>query len=316
MNEKPVIYCYPIKANAYIAKSINLWQSMGYNVRSCWKDLWRDRRAPRRDKIVILNWYEDWMFQSSRPKVLSLVWACALVLYFRVASSGIIWVRHNFKSHVAGRVSIPHRILIALLKATARRTVTHRPVAQFGSVVIPHPLVVLPEHVAPERDIEFLWFGMVRRYKALDQLLQIWPAERRLLILGRSDEAQLTAELQAIIASRKLNVDWQDRYIPDDELNEVLSRTKYVVMSHEDQSMIVSGVFYHAIAQGANILIRDSEFARATSAMHDFVHVYEDVTLADAMVQLQHTPPQRVVAAARQAYGDEPCRSAWETLFE
>lgn len=318
MSAVPLIYCYPYTdvGNTYINKNVDLWRSLGCEVRRCPGDLWRDRSLPRARKTVVLNWYEDWMLGGSRPRWISLMIALALLLWVRVATANIIWVRHNFKPHDLARPHWANQLLAWVLGKTARVVVTHRPVPGLASVVVPHSLVQdgagSGQH---ERDIEFLCFGVVRRYKALDTLLQAWPPERPLLILGKSNDAELTAGLQAIIAERGLRVRWENRFIPDQELNDALLRTKYVVLAHEDKSMIVSGAFYHAIACGANVLIREGEFARYNAGIHSFVGTFDMQTLAQNMLDLSYVAPEAVVQEAQRTYGDDVCRQSWARLF-
>lgn len=312
-----IIYCYPYTniGNAYINKNVALWRSLGCTVRAFPGGLWPDRRLPRARKTVVLNWYEDWMLGGTRPQWVSLAFALSLLLLFRVSAANMIWVRHNFKPHEQVRPRWSNRILAWALGRLADTVVTHRPVAQLASTVVPHTLVQDGADLGAERDIEFLCFGLVRRYKALDVLLQAWPQERALVIMGKSSDVELTASLNAIIAARGLNVRWENRYIPDQELNEALLRTKYVVLAHEDKSMIVSGAFYHAIACGANVLIRAGQFADYNAGLHSFVSTFTMETLAQDMQRLHYVAPQAVQAEAQRSYGDEVCRLSWAKIF-
>jgi hypothetical protein len=110
-------------------------------------------------------------------------------------------------------------------------------------------------------------------------------------------------------------VHWDNRFIPDQELNDALLRTQYVVLAHEDKSMIVSGAFYHAIACGANVLIRDGEFAHYNAAIHSFVSTFDMQTLAQKIAELPYVAPESVVREAQRSYGDDVCRVSWAKLF-
>jgi hypothetical protein len=311
-----VIYCYPYTdvGNTYINKNVALWRSMGRAVRST-GELWRDRKLARARKTVVLNWYEDWMLGGSRPQVVSLAVALAMLVFFRLSSANIIWVRHNFKPHDLAQPRLANRVLAWALGKVARTVVTHRPVPGLASTVVPHSLVQEGGALDAVRDIEFLCFGVVRRYKALDALLSAWPVERSLVILGKSNDVELTAALHAIIAERSLQVRWENRFIPDEELNAALLRTRYVVLAHEDKSMIVSGAFYHAIACGANILIRAGQFADYNAAIHPFVTRFHLETLAADIAQLRPVAPAEVAAAAWRHYGDDTCLQSWARLL-
>jgi glycosyltransferase involved in cell wall biosynthesis len=195
--------------------------------------------------------------------------------------------------------------------------ITHRPVPSIGSSVIPHPLVIDPVH-EPQgtRDIEFLWFGMVREYKGLENLLRLWPGDQPLLMLGKSQDPALSARLRGIIATRNLaRVVWQDRFIPDEELNALLRRARFVVLAHDDQTIIVSGAFYHAIACGANVIVRDSEFGRFAAGQHGYAHLVDLADLQASLARLDYVPPARIQHDAARLYGDWACRIAWSGVL-
>jgi beta-1,4-mannosyltransferase len=319
---RPVIYCYPDAGSAngslYLAGNRKIWQLLGYRTRDLMPAVGWGWLAGRSGRIVVLNWFEDYMLVNQRPLGLRLLRALALLLLVRVGARRVLWVRHNFRPLALPGRPWPHAVLIRCLGRLCDQVITHRPVPGLRSVVLPH---TLPEvepagvHVA-ERDIEFLWFGQVRRYKALQDLLGQWPAGRRLVVLGRSQDEALSAEINGIIRRRGLAVAWDNRFIEGHELNAALRRTRFVVIWHAEQSMIVSGVFYHAIGFGANVLIRDGEFARHVASKHRFVHTYAEGSLPARLDALVPVPADDVAAQAAQAYGTERCKAAWQAALE
>ena len=318
MNDSKYIYCYPFTdvGNSYINKTIRIWQSMGHVVKACPDGLITDWRLPRAHKTIVLNWYEDWMLRSKRPAWLNLLWSLALLSMFSLSARNIIWIRHNYQSHDTQGRSITRRVLIFFLTRVASSVVTHRPVKDIASIVVPHPLVINPANLSTaERDIDFLWFGMVREYKRLDALLSDWPADRKLLLLGKASDKSLSKRLLKIIDDRQLKAEWQDRFIPDDELNHYLSRTKFVVLSHDDQSIIVSGAFYHAIASGANVVVRKSEFGSFAANQHHYVHLVDLSPMNTELDHLNYVPASTVKRDATIHYGDVECCTAWAKVI-
>src|SRR5690606_3913275 len=115
---------------------------------------------------------------------------------------------------------------------------------------------------APEqRSIDYLFFGTIKPYKQVEELLEYWPAGRTLNILGYCADQHYSSYLNGIILRRKLAVNWQNEYVDEQELNYALAHTRYVIMPHEDDSMISSGTFYHAASYGTNFLCFPSKFA-------------------------------------------------------
>jgi hypothetical protein len=315
MNAAKHIYCYPFTdvGNSYINKNVELWRSMGYVVGACPDALLRDWRVPRARKVIVLNWYEDWMLRARRSPLLSLAWAALLLAVFVVSAKNLVWVRHNHQPHDAKNRSAARSILVFLLARAANTVITHRAVPGIDSRVIPHPLVIDPAHAATAtRDIEFLWFGMVREYKGLENLLRLWPGPKPLLMFGKSADPALSARLRGVIAGRGLaHVAWHDRFIPDDELNLLLRRARFVVLAHDDQTIIVSGAFYHAIACGANVIVRDSDFGRYAAGQHSYAHLVDLANLEAGLAGLGYVPSAHIQHDATRLYGDGACRAAW-----
>jgi glycosyltransferase involved in cell wall biosynthesis len=249
--------------------------------------------------------------------MISLLWALLLLGVFATSAKTLVWVRHNYQPHDSQVRSLAHRVLVFLLGKAASSIITHRPVANIASDVIPHPLVIDPLRQSPTaRDVEFVWFGMVREYKGLENLLRLWPSDKSLLMLGQSHDPALSARLHGIIAERGLvNVVWHDRFIPDDELNQVLRRAKFAVLAHEDQTIIVSGAFYHAIACGANVIVRDGDFGRFVARQHCYAHLVNLSDLQAGLEQLDYVPATRIQDDAAMHYGDLACRRAWASVL-
>jgi hypothetical protein len=131
-------------------------------------------------------------------------------------------------------------------------------------------------NTSSDRDIDFLIFGQVKRYKNMDRLLSRWPQAIPLTLVGKAESQELRDELNAIIKNRALAVDWDDRFIPDEELNDLLQRSKFAILPHSEDSMIVSGAFYHAITYGCNLVMADNAFARHMQSRHSFCHREDD----------------------------------------
>jgi beta-1,4-mannosyltransferase len=289
---------------------------MGIENKSCLTEFTKDLFKPSGQKVVVLNWYEDWILINKRPEIVNLPRAIFHLLLLKVFSDKIIWVRHNHKPHARQHNTISRKILCACMNRLAFSVVTHAPASGIKSQIIPHPLAQNPtkKELETTRDIPFLWFGAVRRYKALPQLLAAWPQNTPLIIAGKSNEPSLTTEIETVINARHLKVSWINSYLSDTELNALILRSKYVVLAHNDNSMIVSGAFYHAISLGANILIREGAFADHISKLHSFVTSYSESNMQETIQGLQHIEPTRVQESATAEYGDAIVISAWAQL--
>jgi beta-1,4-mannosyltransferase len=182
--------------------------------------------------------------------------------------------------------------------------------------IMPHPLYFegdLPQSV---RDIDFLYFGTIKRYKGLSQLLAVWPSEHRFVIAGAVPDPELYAELREIARTRELDVEFIDRFVPDEELNALLLRTRFALLPHLDDAMIVTGCFYHAASLGVNILARNGELSRNLREDFTFVTLFDDATIGRVIGALHYTEADTVVAEIRRTNGVERCREVWRQIIE
>jgi glycosyltransferase involved in cell wall biosynthesis len=266
--------------------------------------------------VAILNLFEDRTgYHKNKPNRTLLV-NIVLLLILKLTCAKIIWVRHNFWPHELPRKYFRQDVLLAFMKALSTKVVTHREVSAMQSVVAPHPLYFedrLPETV---RDIEFFYFGAIRRYKGLAALLAIWPRDRRLIIAGAAPDAALLTELRELAEARGLNVEFIARFVPDAELDALLLRTKFVVQPHTEDAMIVTGTFFHAASLGANIFAARNDFSEYLRTQFEFVNLFDDGEMSEATSQLSYVEPHRVVEQIRAKNGAARCLEVWKQILD
>lgn len=312
---RPTIHLYPPDGESmpYVRAHMRIWSQLGYNVVPAMSS----NTVPRSARVAVLNWYEDWMLANDRPKFISLSWALFNLLRLRLRCARLVWVRHNITPHDPRAAGRTRTILMRVLSGLADAKVAHRDAFDDGTVFVPHPLLTEPP-VRPcsRRDIPFLWFGAVKPYKGLARLLGEWPADQPLRICGACKDTALERSLRQIIQRRQLSVQWENRTLSDTELDALLDRTVYLVIAHDDQTMIVSGTFYLAAGRGANILARDSGFARHLTERHRFVTIYRDGRLRATLLTLAPQAPDSICREAVDCYGDAVQSKAWARVLQ
>ena len=230
-----------------------------------------------KDSIIVLNWFED--KTSLRGNFFKLIYRFLYLIIIKTVFKKVIWVRHNFKPHDKHN-SYVYKFFCFLLYYISDEKVTHRDVV--GYKYIPHPLYVnTNEFPVESRNIDYLYFGVISRYKGLVKLLNIWPESKKLLIRGHCKEQALYNELLSIILKRKLDVDINNVFLSENDLDIMISNAKFVVLPHDDKSMIVSGAFYHAATFGANVLMFKSEFYDFCKTKFSFVSELNEKVEAD-----------------------------------
>ena len=102
---------------------------------------------------------------------------------------------------------------------------------------------------------DFLLFGKIRRYKSVDKLLDIWPADDenlKLLIAGDGIPEDDYVEVVADMAEALPNVRFDRRRIENEEMPGLLSQAKALIMPNED--FLTSGALLAAISFGLPVI--------------------------------------------------------------
>ncbi|MDP5130102.1 MAG: hypothetical protein NWQ54_04425, partial [Paraglaciecola sp.] len=245
MLNKKVFYFPFNNANQYVDISKKSISESGFEVLD-FKTLFNFKSLfARADNVAVLNWYEDRLYQKRFGKLRAFIEH--FVVFFQLISmklfaSHIIWVRHNFKPHNRGNRPFSHKLVCAALNLIASEIVTLEKTETFSSTVIPHPLYREDDDILHEinsteaENIEFdyLFFGTIKPYKRLDELVTLWPEHTFLKIVGYCQEKAYEAKIKTIVADRNLHVEWQNEYVSEAYLNDLLVRTRYVFMPHSD----------------------------------------------------------------------------------
>lgn len=319
MNEK--IFCYPplLQHNDYLKQNIKTWESLGYVVLP-WTELLKkimNIKGWRRD-ILVLNFYENII--NGRFPVFRLFLAVFFLILSKLLTRKIVWVRHNFIPHEFDKKkSVMFEFFVRFIGLISCCTVTHRPTESIkADYIIPHPLydhVITCDNQGENSEIRFLYFGQVRKYKGLVELLTNWPKVSSLLMLGYCSDSKLESDIRDIIKNRNLDVHWENGFVPKKDLDTTISLSQFVIIPHVDNSMVVTGALFHAMSLGANLLIKDGEFGRWAEEEYPFIHIYDDNSLELKLKMLSSVPKSEVIEFAKKNNGFDKQLYNWRKVF-
>lgn len=316
MDKSKIAYVYPRgdHDNLYLERNTQVWKLCGFEVRTLPKKVRWELFTGRDERILILNWFED-RIGYSKFAILETMKCLLYIAFFKVYFKKIVWVRHNFKPHSMQKKWY-FNLFLKILGKVSDIVVTHRHVDKIDSSVVPHPTYEFPEEYIKsesERDIEFLCFGKIKKYKNIANLLRQWPEERRLQIVGSCDTPEIKKEILGIIADRNLDVALEDRFVSYDELCQTIGKSKYVILPHQSETMIVSGALYHAVSGGANVVFTDREISEYfKNQLGNGVYDFEEVMNSS---RLPYTDPRVVVSSAEQRFGLDECARKWNCVL-
>lgn len=318
------IYCYPevMDKNEYLSLNVKIWENMGFDVQS-FRDLGKKLLSPKtwRQDILVLNFFENAV--TGRFPLLRLIRSSVFLCLARILVGKIVWVRHNYVPHQIGHGStFLFHLMCNLLRLFSDQIVAHRPVEGLAvTQVVPHPLYrksVVNGDCATNSscaNYSFLYFGQVRRYKGLTHLLEFWPKQQPLTMLGYCDDSDLENEIRAVITRRDLAVTWTNGFVASDELDTAIQHADFVIIPHVDKSMIVTGAAFHAMSLGANILVNQSDFSDWAAKVYPFSFQYNTELLTKNIMELQPLDKTTVIRFSNEINGDDAVAHAWARVF-
>ncbi|MDW2252109.1 hypothetical protein [Vibrio sp. 1569] len=268
---------------------------------------------PLQHDILVLNWFEERASNSQFPLV-EFIRTVLMLLIFRFKFKKIIYVAHNVYPH-SGKAIIAFKLLKKIIRYVSDKTVIHRDNVNLDSEYIPHPLYDVSPGSKHVREIDFLFFGQIKPYKGIESLLLAWPKSYKLNLLGACLEPSLKSRIDHIVSSRDLSVEWCDKFVSIEYLNEQISNAKYIVLPHSNDSMYVSGSFFHAISRGTNILMKKSEFSDYCQEKFSFVYVYEDQSLVTVIDNLIEIDSGLILNEAELECGLKAQTKYWSSIF-
>ncbi|HHT0092946.1 TPA: hypothetical protein ACT3KR_004074 [Raoultella planticola] len=310
-----IITPFNVTNNKYIDIHKELFYEMNYEV----KKITQANFFKRNESVFVCNWLEDYLKGSGLTLTKNVVKFLMICIYGRIIAKKFICVRHNLKPHLNYKNEKIYRCGLKFLEAISDRIIYHglyeiNPIYEY----VPHPLydqeLVLSDNL---REIEYAFYGAISRYKGLVELLNEWPATHKLLIKGACNDKNLMSDIESVIKQRKLEnvVKVEYGFIQDEELNTLMKKTRYLILPHEEDSMIVSGAFYHGISYGANIIARSGRFSNSVSDIFEFCTSYEPGKIETALSRLTYVQPSEVKKVAISLFGKEICKKTWFSML-
>lgn len=338
------IFVYPVNSDAQFIKSIiNALALTGNFVFQDRKLFLKRALSKRKDLTVLVNWLEETPYETGLSSIGAFyrcVKAIAMTFMFLLCSKRIVWIRHNITPHDTIHSMLYYRLLCRLLHSVSDKTVYLEQYAQswFSAKIhnnnsaiakarsnehfANHPLYKsdgalreLANEPRHNRDILLGFYGYIKPYKNLHMLLNTWPVSLKLVIKGKCVDPKYETQLLEIIKHRQLNVDFENVHLSDAQYNTMLARTKFVLLPHQDKTIISSGIFYHAISFGCNVLVGNSEFGRQKIKQHNFVYALNELPLTVESIKNSGQAPSTIIQAAVASYGNLQIKQYWQDLF-
>lgn len=217
--------------------------------------------------IIVVNWLENIMIdKKGEISFLGVIKVFIIFICFRCLFKKFIYVRHNHYPHACNKEkSKKAKKILDVLEQIAHVTVVHSPVEAKGSrIYIPHPLYNIESIQNKKNNSTFVIFGSISRYKKIENVILNFPKNLSLLIMGKCDDDEYLKELMKIKES-KPNVNIKSDYISDEMANKLISDSAGLLITHNDDDMIVSGSFFYAMSIECKTFVLNTPFFKWAS---------------------------------------------------
>jgi beta-1,4-mannosyltransferase len=195
MLNKEVFYFPFNNTNQYVDISKKNISESGFEVLNLKKLFNIKNVLDRNSNVAVLNWYDDRLYQKRLGKLRAFIEHFVVffqLILIRLFASHIIWVRHNLKPHNRVQRPFTHKLTCRALNQLATKIVTLEKTESFNSTVIPHPLYRNDDEIlhdisrveSESFEVDYLFFGTIKPYKRLDELLILWLQDTFLKIVG------------------------------------------------------------------------------------------------------------------------------------
>ncbi|RKE37023.1 hypothetical protein B0G76_3250 [Paraburkholderia sp. BL23I1N1] len=323
--------------NRYIQIQKDLYASIGYDVvplsiKGLLNGGFSQLFKP--DNILAFHWLEYRPFKRDKGTArLSLTGSLLFAFYCSLMLIGRAKVVYFVHDHVVhDTIGFNRRLsmrIMALVRRLADFRVVHAPdfQAQYNAHYLPHPLYWDAPGQAPttpKKDSAtplYSLLGVIRLYKQIDALLNVWPNECKLHIAGHGTEAYL-ATLNEIIDKRSLRnvVHLDAKFLSDAEFAQSIIDSDVLILPHAADSMLVSGAFFEAIGRVPLLIARATPFMVWAARKFDNVMLFDDIS---ELPKIVHSINESWPTIARQEsnlaideFGWNACRRRYEQFFE
>jgi glycosyltransferase involved in cell wall biosynthesis len=329
---------YELEANQYIEKNRKILERIGKvlpvpNPKKllaiALQSFFRSGRFKLYD-VLIINWRENALKnERNRLHLIGIFEYFFSLSLHKLVSRKLIYVKHNSHPHNLPPKQIRFaQKLTALGQLWSDSVVIHSPVKKLlgkNIVYIPHPLYdVYPQsqfETTTLNNQEFLMFGRVQPYKKLDEVISNWEGPSKLIILGPCSDQDYLAKLKELAKGK--NIAFEIAFHPETYLEERVGRCAGVIITNDNESMLVSGSFFFAISCGAPLYVKTSPFFEwvKTTSLDPYLKTAETIPkLINAINechQLITTRSKKTIREEAEKYfGDDSVEKAWRHMLD
>lgn len=234
---------------------------------------------------IFFNWIEK-LPENKGGKIQTLV-LIALFPILKLFRIKVVWTMHNKLSHSLGHIYWKKLIFKKMLKNSDIILTHSNEGVKYGEEMVKgsgkkihyfsHPVKDRRPEKNHEKEYDLLIWGTISPYKGIDKFLEYIYLNKlelryKILIVGKITTDDYRKKLENY---KSKNILIEDKFIEDTLLQELISKSKLVLFTYSQSSILSSGVLMDSLGYGANI-IGPNVGAFADLANEDIINTYSD----------------------------------------
>jgi len=239
---------------------------------------------------IYFNWIED--IALGKYGFFKFFLYFFLMGLIRIRGVKVIYLLHNKKPHQSNRLSI-YLLKNVLKKTDVLLTHSKEGIAYIKNIdpalkviMIDHPFEMI-EHFQPEstiKDIDILIWGTIKPYKGILEFLndlneKSLLSNYKIRIVGKIPDKDYKEKLFRY-SSKNINLEAQS--IDSDSLEKLIARSKTVLFTYKDDTVLSSGALMQTLSCGATVIGPSVGAFKDMSDM-DLIYVYKSF---DSLIKL------------------------------
>lgn len=218
--------------------------------------------------LLFLHWIEN-LPDRNGGYLQSLIFVI-LCWFCKARGTKVIWTLHNKRSHIRKHAFLK-RLLYRYMATRSDFIITHSSEGVKHAISLGarranvrffhHPITDRLESIPrSKKSIDVLIWGRIEPYKGIEEFLKhvmtkCIESRLQILVIGKASEPEYIERLKKYESA---NIRIEYRFIGYEELGELIARTRVVLFTHKNYSVLSSGALMDSISYGASVVGPDT----------------------------------------------------------
>lgn len=274
----------------------------------------------RKNDYIFFNWLENLIIRNGRFNVIGFSKAFLILTIFRLSLGRVVFVKHNNYPHDCCKDDIEKaKKAIRFFEKLANIVIVHSLPDTYGNnVYVPHPLYknISNSTLINKNNDTYVIFGRILPYKKIENVIEIFPVNKKLIIAGSCTDKEYLQKLKSI-SYLKENIEIIPKFLEENEIKSLVEESAGILITHNDDDMIVSGSFFYAMTLKSRVYALETPFFKWVEEQigNEYVTTFSD--LCDLEYAINRNISQKSVNGLSMIdlFGEKSIHNSLSSLF-